>query len=211
MKKIILAVFVLLLMASEKTFAQIEISAFTGWVPSSKTAYNYNGYRLRIDGAQNYGGSIGMNTQVGLIEFSYMGYSSIVRQEGGIELPGSALPQAVNVNYYMIGVLKTLMEHEKFVPYGMFSLGMSNFNPQEEDINPARFSISLGLGARYFFTPMIGIRLQARLLMPLYFGGVGFGCGIGTGGSSCGGGAYFGVEIFQGDFTGGVVFKLNNQ
>ena len=77
----------------------------------------------------------------------------------------------------------------------------------EQSFNPVRFSIGLGLGARYFFTPMIGIRLQARLLMPLYFGGAGFGCGSG----GCSSGAYFGVEIFQGDFTGGVVIKINNQ
>ena len=211
MKKVILALFVLALLVGEKTFAQIEINAFTGWVPASKTAYSYNGYRLRIDGAQNYGAGIGMNTPIGLIEFSYMGFSSTIDQDGGIELPGLNLPQAINVNYYMLGILKTLMEHEKFVPYGLFNIGVSNFNPQEDPANPVRFSIGLGLGARYFFTPMIGIRLQARLLMPLYFGGVGFGCGIGTGGSSCGGGAYFGVEIFQGDFTGGVVIKINNQ
>jgi hypothetical protein len=49
------------------------------------------------------------------------------------------------------------------------------------------------------------------MLMPLYFGGLGFGCGIGTGGSSCGGGATFGTEIIQGDFTGGIVLRINNQ
>jgi len=208
MKKVILTVFVLALMVSGKSFAQIEINAFTGWVPASKTAYSYNGYRLRIAGSQNFGIGIGMNTPVGLVEFSYMGFSSTLTQDGGIQYLD---PQPINVNYYMLGILKTLMEHEKLVPYGMFNIGVSNFNVTEESYNPVRFSIGLGLGLRYFFTPAIGIRLQARLLMPLYFGGIGFGCGVGTNGSSCGGGAYFGVEIFQGDFTGGVVIKINNQ
>lgn len=208
MRKVILAVLVLIV--SEKAQAQIEINAFTGWVPASTTAYSYNGYRLRIDGAQNYGGGIGVNTPVGLIEFNYMGFSSTISQDGGIDR-GIKLPQAININYYQIGVLKTLVENDKFVPYGLLTLGMSNFNPHDESINAARFSISLGLGIRYFFTDAIGIRLQTRLLMPLYFGGVGFGCGIGTGGSSCGGGASFGAEIIQGDFTGGIVFRLNTQ
>ena len=204
MKRIILAVFVLALLSNEKALAQIEINAFTGWVPASKTAYNYSGYRLRIEGAQNFGGGIGMNTPVGLIEFSYMGFSSTLTQDGGIQVVED---QPINVNYYMIGIAKTLMENEKFVPYGLFNIGASNFNMSEQSYNPVRFSIGLGLGARYFFTPTIGIRLQARLLMPLYFGGAGFGCGSG----GCGSGAYFGVEIFQGDFTGGVVIKINTQ
>ena len=210
MKKNLLLVLIIgFALINSNAFAQIEINAFTGWVPASKTAYSYNGYRLRIDGAQNFGAGIGMNTDIGLIEFSYMGFSSTLSQDGGIA--DIVDTQPIKVNYYMLGILKTLMEHEKFVPYGLLNIGASNFNPQEDSANPVRFSIGLGLGMRYFFTPVIGVRLQARLLMPLYFGGVGFGCGIGTGGSSCGGGAYFGTEIFQGDFTGGVVIKINTQ
>ena len=64
---------------------------------------------------------------------------------------------------------------------------------------------------KYFFTDVVGIKVQARLLMPLYFGGVGIGCGIGTGGANCGGGATFGSEIIQGDFTGGVVLRLGGE
>jgi len=207
MKKIILAVFVLTLMVNVTAVGQIEINAYTGWVPASNTAYNYNGYRIRIDGSQNYGAGIGLTTPVGLVEFNYMGYSSSMRQDGGIV--DVVQPQPININYYQIGILKTLLEHEKLVPYGMFSLGASSFNPTEDPLNAWRFTISLGLGMRYFFTPVIGIRLQARMLMPLYFGGVGFGCGVGTNGSSCGGSTYFGVEILQGDFTAGIVLKIN--
>jgi hypothetical protein len=91
----------------------------------------------------------------------------------------------------------------------MFSLGASRFDPTEQNEDAWRFAVALGVGIKYFFTDAVGIRLQARMLMPLYFGGVGFGCGIGTGGSSCGGGAYFGTEILQGDFTGGVVIRID--
>ena len=212
MKKIFTAILVLgLALSNYNALAQIEINAYTGYVPASKTAYSYNGYRLRIEGSQNFGGGLGMNTPVGLVEFNYMGYSSNIDQYGGPELPGLDLPQSIKINYYQLGVLKTIMEDEKFIPYGLISLGAANFNPEVESTNYWAFSLSLGLGIRYFFTPKFGIRLQARLLMPMYFGGIGMGCGIGTGGSSCGGGAYFGVDIFQGDFTGGVVFKINTQ
>jgi hypothetical protein len=208
MKKLFITLMVISVFAYENASAQIEISGYTGWVPASRTAYSYNGYRLRIEGSQNYGASFGVTTPIGLVEFNYMGFSSFLKQDGGIV--DIIQRQPINVNYYQLGVLKTLMEHEKLIPYGMFTLGASNFNPTEDSANPWRFTITAGLGLRYFFTPTVGIRLQARLLMPLYFGGIGFGCGIGTGGASCGGGAGFGSEILQGDFTGGVVLRLGN-
>ena len=197
-----------MLFAMESAMAQIEINAYGGYMPGSHTMYTYNGYRLRIDGGGNYGVGVGMATPLGVVaELSYMRFSSTIRQDGG--LVDVVNPQPINVEYYQLGALKPLMEGETFVPYGMFSLGASRFNPTESNEDYWRFAVGLGLGIKYFFTDAVGIRLQARMLMPLYFGGVGFGCGIGTGGSSCGGGAYFGTEILQGDFTGGIVIRID--
>ena len=50
----------------------------------------------------------------------------------------------------------------------------------------------------------VGIRLQARLLMPLYYSGAYFGVGTGGSGFSVGGG----IHGVQGDFTGGLVLFL---
>ena len=201
-KKIIAMILFVIFISAESVVAQIEINGYTGYVPGSKTAYNYSGYRLRIDGSQNFGAGLGLNTPVGMIEFNYMGYASSLSQDGGIT---ELVPkQPININYYQIGILKPLIENKDLIPYGMFTLGASQFKPEEYN-EVWRFSVAAGLGVRYFFTPLLGVRLQARLLMPLYFGGVGFGCGSG----GCGSGAYFGVEIFQGDFTGGVVFRID--
>jgi opacity protein-like surface antigen len=208
--KISAIVLFVIILSVQSAVAQIEINAYGGYVPNSHTMYSYNGYRLKIDGGGNFGIGVGMNTPMGVVaELSYMRFSSTLRQDGGINTIVD--PQPINVEYYQLGAQKPLMEGESFIPYGMFSLGASRFNPTEGTEDYWRFAIGLGAGIKYFFTDAIGIRVQARLLMPLYFGGVGFGCGIGTGGSSCGGGAYFGTEIFQGDFTGGVVLKLNTK
>jgi opacity protein-like surface antigen len=207
MKKSLLIVIVFLAAVSQPVLAQIEINVYGGYVPNSKTMYSYNGYRLKIDGNGNFGVGLGYNTPFGIVgELSYMRYSSTLSQDGGIvEIVD---PQPINVEYYQLGLMKPLMDGETFIPYGLFSLGASRFNPTEVSEDYWRFAVNLGVGMKYFFTDKVGIKVQARMLMPLYFGGIGFGCGIGTGGSSCGGGAYFGAEIIQGDFTGGVVLRL---
>lgn len=204
MKKILLASFFVLAIAVS-SFAQntqIEINAFTGWVPASKTAYSYNGYRLKIDQAQNYGIGIGKNLGNGImVELNYNRFSSTIKQEGG--LVQVFPPQPIGVDYYQIGALKSLMDGDKVIPYGLFTLGASRFDLETQD-DVWNFAVNAGLGVRYFFSDAIGIRLQARLLMPLYFAGAGFACGSG----GCGSGIGMGVEILQADFTGGVVLRV---
>ena len=191
--------------------AQIQVNVYGGYVPASKTAYNYSGYRLRIDDSGNFGVALDFALPLKGIEaeVSYMHFSSTLRQDGGIV--DNVETQPIIVEYYQLGLLKPLMEGSSFIPYGLFTLGASRFAPEKATKEYWRFAMNAGLGVKYFFTDKMGIRLQARLLMPLYFSGAGFGCSIGTGGSGCGTGVGFGSEILQGDFTGGVVLKLGQK
>ena len=211
MKKILTALLVIsLALINYNAIAQIEINAYGGWVPAANTMYSYNGYRLRIDGAANYGIGLGYATPYGIVaELSYMRFSSELSQNGGITEIVERQP--INVEYYQLGVQKPFQDSETFVPYGLFSLGASRFNPTEQTEDYWRFAINLGLGLKYYFNETVGLKVQARLLMPLYFGGVGFGCGVGTGGSGCGGGVGMGSEILQADFTGGIVLRVGNK
>ncbi|MCB0495513.1 MAG: hypothetical protein KDC79_05225 [Cyclobacteriaceae bacterium] len=211
MKKNLLFVLAFSFVLSESAFAQVEVNAFGGYMPGSKTAYSYNGYRLRIDGGGNFGVALDFNLPLKGIqaEVSYMHFSSTLKQDGG--LVDRVETQPIIVEYYQIGGLRPLMDGGQFMPFGLFTLGASRFAPENAPQEYWRFAINAGLGMKYFFTDKVGIRLQARLLMPLYFAGAGFGCSIGTGGSGCGTGVGFGTEILQGDFTGGVVLKLGQE
>ncbi len=208
MKKNILLIIVLVLaIGVQPALAQFEINVYGGYVPKSKTMYSYNGYRLQIADGGNFGVGLGYKTPFGIVgELSYMRFSSTLSQDGGVVEVVEAQP--INVEYYQLGAMKPFMEGDTFIPYGLFSLGASRFNPTEQNEDAWRFAVSLGVGVKYFFSDVVGVKFQARMLMPLYFGGVGFGCGVGTGGAGCGGGTYFGSEIIQGDFTGGVVLRL---
>ena len=211
MKKIFTALLVIsLALINYNAIAQIEINAYGGWVPAANIMHSYNGYRLRIDGAANYGIGLGYATPYGIVaELSYMRFSSEISQNGGVQEIVERQP--INVEYYQLGVQKPFQDSETLVPYGLFSLGASRFNPTEQTEDYWRFAINLGLGLKYYFNETVGLKVQARLLMPLYFGGAGFGCGVGTGGSSCGGGVGMGSEILQADFTGGVVLRIGSK
>lgn len=51
---------------------------------------------------------------------------------------------------------------------------------------------------------------RGRLMMPMYIGGVGGYCGIGTGGAGCGLSLNGYASLFQGDFNGGLIIKFGN-
>ena len=71
------------------------------------------------------------------------------------------------------------------------------------------FAGAIGGGGSYFFgSGRIGLRIEGRLLLPMSFAGVSFGCGVGTGGASCGTGLSGYAAIAQGDITGGLVIRL---
>jgi hypothetical protein len=110
------------------------------------------------------------------------------------------------VDYIQIGSLREFdVNNDAFIPFFVGTLGMTVFTPRDGGYSSAtNFSITLGGGLKIFPTEHFGIRLQARLLMPMQFGGLGIGCGTG----GCGGGTYASTTFVQGDFTGGIIIRL---
>jgi hypothetical protein len=118
------------------------------------------------------------------------------------------------VNYIQVGTLKTLNVNNDMVrPFGNFSMGVGWSSASEPGLdikNVVRFSITAGLGVKVFFTERVGIILRGRLMMPLNFSGVGFYYGIGGGGSGGGLSLNSYAPMIQGDFNGGLIFRLGN-
>jgi hypothetical protein len=67
-----------------------------------------------------------------------------------------------------------------------------------------RFAFTVGGGAKIYLSDRFGLRLQGRIMAPLYFSGG--GVYFGTGGS--GFGVSGGIPILQGDFTAGLIIRL---
>ena len=104
------------------------------------------------------------------------------------------------IRYYQLGVVKEFPKG-KMIPYGAFSLGAVELNFDEDNgYDTWKFAITLGGGLKYYFNRFIGIKLEAKMLVPISYGGL----YIGTGGS----GVSAGSTTIQGYVGGGLTFAL---
>lgn len=209
-KKLFIALLAILaLPATQDISAQtIEINGFTGWQLGG-TAKLYDG-DFRINDAMNYGGKIavGMSTTT-FAELSYM--RSDTKGDwipfGLTGTPVRDIP--FSSNYIHVGGLQEV-HMGPVAPFMTLGLGLAIWDPKTSQLNTkTQFSATFGAGLKIWFTDFLGIRLQGSMLMPMVWNGVGFGCGIGTGGSNCGGSVYTRITPFQGEFSGGLIIKLS--
>ena len=188
---------------------EVEISPMAGWFFAG-VFEGVNG-ELVLSNTGVYGAAIGFEVQRGYrAEFQY----SFASSEATFNpyRPELALTQGkvadVAVHYFQLAGTR-MLERGKVHPFGMFSLGATWFAPTNvarwvtfEDT--WRFSIALGGGLKIWMSDKVAIRLQGRLLLPIWFEGGGVYFGTGGAGVSVGGG----VPILQGDLAGGLTFAL---
>ncbi len=195
---------------SNGIFAQdhkVELNPFGGYLLGGSVKF-YEG-KFKVQDAACYGANLAVQVKSGnFIELGWTGmttqgdwqpYSSYINDH-----PAGSVDMAVN--HFQIGSVNEFqLDNESIRPYGTGSIGTTWFNIKDEDANDEwLFSVMAGLGLKYFFSESIGIRIQARLILPVVYNGAGFY--LGTGGS----GMYVSstAPIVQGDFTGGLIIAL---
>ncbi len=207
--KLLLALFAAsIIFSSYDLSAQtIELNAFTGWQLNGK-AKLYDG-EFRINNSQNYGGKLAVGiSSTTFVEVSYMRTDTEGRYYPyytGIQ--GDEVP--FSLNYIQIGGLQEV-DFGRIDPFGTFAVGLTVWSPKTSGYSGyTQFSLTVGGGLKIWLTDMLGIRLQGTMLMPMVYNGAGLGCGIGTGGASCGGGVYTRITPFQGEFSGGIIIRIS--
>jgi hypothetical protein len=194
----------MLLLIAGLTDAQaqrFELSPFIGYETSS-TIYTSLGY-LYIGDGMDYGGNIDIN--LGRNRYAEISYSHMMTKLNVDEGYNEVYLYDLGINYYSIGILQETKRLAKISPYGLFTLGWVNYNPQTEDISGEnKMHFSLAGGIKIKASERIGLRLQARLLMPIFYAGTNFNAG--TGGTSANISAT--SVAFQGDFTAALFFVI---
>jgi len=213
MKKFTLALLIGLLSlsfnsAQAQTENKIELTPVVGFQFGGRVHY-YEG-DFKMDDAMNFG--VNMNflvRQNHRFEISY----SLMKTQGHFVPFNSYIGDYrrwdgdINIHYIMLGSHSEYPVSEKLILFGGVSVGASILGVYEPGVSDVwRFGMGITGGLKIPISDRIGIRLQGRLLMPMYFAGVGFYAGIGTGGASSGLSMNGGVIAFQGDFQGGLVF-----
>lgn len=194
---------VLSLLVSSIGFAQLELTGMGGFNFGGTLNTTQGELKLR-DGADWVAGLSYRLNDVVSIEISYTGMQTnidhLIRNA-----PDESLGRT-DVSYFMIGTVKELNYGEPFRPFGTITLGGAWYNSVDnlhEDFSA--FAFAAGLGFKYFFSDRIGIRVQSRLLAPLWGAGIGISCGSG----GCGGGVSSSSLFVSGDITGGLIIALD--
>jgi hypothetical protein len=198
------------------SYAQkFEITPYGGYFFAGKLTVGQGDLNIKNGG--NFGIAVGVNIQPQIgVEFTYNYLNTrLVLKDWRTNVSTDLFD--MSVNYYHLGAVYEASKFDKGVLFTTVSLGATQFSPAVSSIqDPSdenqtivveddwRFSIGLGGGVKYFISDRIGVRLQLRLLMPIYWasGGLWFG----TGGASLGIGA--GTALIQADATAGLIIRL---
>jgi hypothetical protein len=90
-------------------------------------------------------------------------------------------------------------------PFGSFTTGITLFHPEDSKYeDEIRYTIALGFGGKFYLSDRVGLKLQARLILPLQLGGGTFWCGTG----GCGLGVSSWSTFVQGDFSGSLFIRI---
>ena len=208
-KKLMVAMMVMFMFISAQDMSgqSIELNGFTG-IQLGGTARLYDG-DFKINDAQNYGGKIAFGVSSSTYaEISYMRSDTEGRfYPAGFGQVSDLVP--FSSNYIQLGGLQEV-DMGRVAPFVTVAAGLTVWDPKTTVLaTKTQFSATVGAGLKLWLTDAIGIRLQGSMLMPMVFNGFGFGCGIGTGGTSCGSQLYTRVTPFQGEFSGGLIIKLS--
>ncbi len=177
-----------------------ELTAFGGWQFGGHLGVRQG--ELRLLANENFGGMLNLDVRPGIqLELSYTCQTSVLELKEPLLGTRRELFD-MTVEYFQIGALYQYEgRSERVMPFGVFTLGWTAFNPDKATISSEYlFSMGVGGGAKLLLGERFGLRVQGRLLFPIQWSGASIFCG--SGGCSAGVGA--GTSIVQADVTGGL-------
>ncbi len=196
------ALAVMLVPATASAQRGIELTPFGGYQVGGKLRVREGDLRI----ADNPGFGATLNVPVksgGLVELLYARQETELQLKDATTLLTSTLFD-MSVEYFQLGGVYEAARSQRVKGYGVVTLGATLYNPQEDGRSSEwRFSGSLGVGAKSFFSPRVGIRAESRLLLTF----------ISSGGSIwCSGGGCLtsvsGTAVAQVMFNGGLILAF---
>jgi len=154
----------------------LEITPYVGLFWS--TQVNTSNGSVVFDAAPDLGATLGIQVDgKSQIEILYAFARPQARFQSTSPFYASTPPFGVTTQYLQLGGLTTFQQG-KVEPFLAGGLGMAWFHPSDvqvpgaASIQPADtwlFAFNLGLGVKWFLSDAIGLRLEARAFMPIYF------------------------------------------
>lgn len=154
----------------------LEITPFAGLFWS--TQVNTSNGSVRFDAAPDFGATLHIQVDgKSQIEILYAFARPQARFQSTSPFYASSPSFPVTTQYLQLGGLTTFQQGS-VEPFLAGGLGMAWFHPSDvqvpggASIEPADtwlFAFNLGLGVKWFLSDAIGLRIEARAFMPVYF------------------------------------------
>ncbi len=209
MKKILIS-FIFIASFTFVAKAQLEISPYFGYYWGGHVNF-FQGVFNMHDGP-DYGLSVGVPTIKGNtleLQYSYSKTTAEFIPYSSSNATYEYSSAAFSTSYILIGSVQEFKISEKVSPFIGVSIGTAIYNYNYgKAANVWKIAAGINGGIKFFVSDRVGVKLQGRLLMPMYFAGVGFYAGIGSAGSSSGLSLNGGVLAVQGDVSAGLIFRL---
>ncbi len=185
--------------------AQTEIFGFGGYMMTTSVPVAKGD--LQIKDVPNYGLGVDITMKRGTeLELLWISAQTHVKLK---EYPSGFTKDLfdMNVHYFQIGVVQE-MGRGKARPFFAFTIGATLLDAKDATLSDEWLaSLTFGGGGKFDLSKNIGIRLQARILMPLIFSGGGLW--VGTGGAGISVGSW--TPFVQFDLTAGVYIRLGGR
>jgi hypothetical protein len=182
-------------------FAQTEIFGFGGYMMTTNVPVAKGD--LQIDDVPNYGLGVDFTIRRGMqLELLWISAQTHVRLK--------TYPSGITEDLFDMNEVGGLWEmgRGKARPFGAFTVGATLFDAKDATRSDEWLaSITFGGGGKFDLSKNIGIRLQARILLPLIFSGGGLW--VGTGGVGVGVGSW--TPFVQFDLTAGVYIRFGGR
>ena len=192
-------------MAAKAQHSDIRLNGYTVGAFSDKVDSYYSQtdyFNGTINGGLQWGGGIEIkpNKMMG-IEFLYNRLDTkapMTYYNNGIK---SGTYDA-GINNFMLAVNRYFVSNEKVEAYGSVLAGITSF--KIGSATATKFGYGFRLGANFWASPRVGLKLQAQLMSAAQ--SVGGGFYIGTGGTGAGVSSY--SSFYQFGLGGGLAFRL---
>jgi hypothetical protein len=189
----------------------VELTGFAGYQVSTDAGTPRG--TLIINGSGDYGGAIDYHVRPGYTaELLYIFVPTHARFASFTSLVPNSDSTSVGLHYIQLGG-SAGRRVGRFEPFAALTAGLVIIAPSElkftdgtsyqgEDV--VRFAFSVGAGVKIWITDSLGLRFEARALVPVYFTQSAFWVGNGSSGVGVSGG----IPFAQFDFTGGIAFRF---
>lgn len=199
--------FAVLLFVSTSIFAQyVEVTPLTGYTFSGDVDAYYGTYD--IEDAMLYG----IRLEAEVADLTYVGLSYRRNDPNVVEYISGQNPVSMDFGtaHYMASILREFKKG-KLTPFGLLGAGTTRYwGKGNLDYHKWFFSTEFGLGAKYFFSESIGLRLQGSVTAPWDFAGGGLFLGVGTGGGGASADMTFNIPVAHWDLSAGLIFRIKD-